>query len=361
MNKRKSIVFDIISALVGFGLFLAIVLTNNFTVGKNIFVCCLWILLGAIFWFVIITFVHELGHLISGKINGFAFVSLSVMCFRWKKVGKEVLFSFCKPTEEAGYTELVPKYSDQLKERFTKVTASGYSTSLILVVLGAIPLIIDVPSTIFCLTCTLLPLTVYMVLDSVLPKISGSIRNDGGVIKSLKMDDDWSKVLLSILTIQSELYNGKTYSEIDKSLYFDLPQLCEDDVNFINLLLLRYYYYLDVSDYDNAKKTIKRLKSLVDYMPDSFYYHISAEELYSKCTFDYDEDLADELMYELEDYLNNNNTVENVRTKLAYLENGVKENDDLTDFYNKFTREAKRLVLSGQKEFELKLIKSIKK
>ena len=43
-------------------------------------------------------------------------------------------------------------------------------------------------------------------------------------------------------------------SEIDESYYFDLPQLCEEHPYFIQLLTLRYSYYLDKGDYENAKK-----------------------------------------------------------------------------------------------------------
>ena len=77
--------------------------------------------------------------------------------------------------------------------------------------------------------------------------------------------------------------------------------------------------FYDKGDYENAKKILSRLLSLIEIMPSDVYNQILTEELYSVCTFDFNEKRADELMYELEKYLNNKNNVGSVRAKLSYL------------------------------------------
>jgi hypothetical protein len=74
------------------------------------------------------------------------------------------------------------------------------------------------------------------------------------------------KVALSVLKIQAEMYQGKTPMEVKKELYFDLPQLPEDDPNFVLLLNARYNYYLDLGDYENAKKVTARLLSQTAFL-----------------------------------------------------------------------------------------------
>ena len=97
-----------------------------------------------------------------------------------------------------------------------------------------------------------------------MPASSYGVRNDGGVIYGLKRKDDVSKVTLALLSIQAQMYQGKTPAQVDEKLYFDLPQLPEDDYNFIMLLNARYLYYLDKEDYENAKKVTERLVGLVE-------------------------------------------------------------------------------------------------
>ena len=94
-------------------------------------------------------------------------------------------------------------------------------------------------------------------------------KNDGALVLALKKGENEAKVLLSVLSVQAEMYNGKTPAEVDEKYYFDTPQIAEDSPYFIMLLDARYNYYLDKEDYENAKETIKRLRLLEDYMPKS--------------------------------------------------------------------------------------------
>ena len=144
-------------------------------------------------------------------------------------------------------------------------------------------------------------------------------------------------------------------------MYFDLPQLPEDDLNFALLLNARYLYYLDKEEFENAKKTTERLLSIVDYLPKEYSFAIKVDALYNACTFDFDEDFADELVYELEKYLNNVNSVNSVRAKLAYLlyVKGEKENIDI--FYKKGVKEADRGQIRGLTLFERKLFDKMRK
>ena len=318
-------------------------------------------LVGAIVAGLVNTFAHELAHLIVGKKNGFAFSSITVWFFKWYKVKNKIRFAFTMIGEEAGYTEMIPKNRENLSARFKKMTLAGPIASFVLMLVGIPAFFISSLSIwIFCIWAMFLPIGAYIFFTSALPASSYGVRNDGAVAYGINKGDDVSKVTLSLLAIQAEMYMGKTPAEIDEGLYFELPQLPEDDVNFVLLLNARYLYYLDKEDYDSAKKITERLTGLIDDMPKDYRAHVLADALYNACTFDYDEDRADDIVYEIEKYLNNVNNAANVRAKLAYLLYVKRETQSLDIFYKKGIKEADRCQIKGLGLFERKLFDKIK-
>ena len=163
-----------------------------------------------------------------------------------------------------------------------------------------------------------------------------------------------------MLKIQSELYNGKTPAEIDERLYFDLPQLAEDDLNFAMLLSARYDYYLDKKDYENAKKVSERLLSIIDYLPDGYENVVKANALYNACTFAFDEFKADDYTAEIEKYLNTVDDITNLRIKTAYILYVRKEKEIAEEFIEKGLSDANGTILKGVGRFEEKLFNEMK-
>ncbi len=316
---------------------------------------------GAILGAIIVSFFHELGHLIVGKKNGFAFISMSVLFFKWTKVKNRVKFSFSGIGNQIGYTEMVSKTSDNLKKRFSRMTLGGIYFSIIPLIIGIVPIFLTfLPLWAYSLWVMLTPVALFSILDNGLAQVSDGVRNDGAIVKELKMDTDASKVLVNINTIQAEMYQGKTPSQVDESLYFDLPQLPEDDLLFFLLLNARYNYYLDKGDFDNAKKTIQRMLLLEEYVPKEYMLVAKADALYNACTFNLNEELADDLTYELEKYLNKVNNLTNLRIKLAYILFIKGEKDSFDIFYNKALKEVRRGQIKGYNKYELKLIDKMK-
>ena len=306
------------------------------------------------------TLFHELGHVVGGKKAGFEFSSMVVWFLKWTKRKKRISFSFTAFGAEAGYTEMIPTSTENMEKRLKKMTSSALVASFCMILIGVVPLVItSIPVEVFCFLSMFLPVGVYSFFGNALPMVNEGFLNDGAVLKGIKKQDDSVKVAVSLLKIQAEMYLGKTPSEINEKLYFDLPQLVEDDPNFIMLLSARYNYYLDKADYDNAKLVSERLTDLMDLMPKQFTMQVKSDLLFNACTFDFDEKRADDLMYEVEEYLNKSNTVTNVRIKLAYILNIQKETKPLEVFYKKGTKEANRCQIKGFGAYEQKLLDSL--
>ncbi len=306
------------------------------------------------------TLFHELGHLIFGKANGFVLASLTVWFFKWQRKGKKLRFSLWLPLDEAGSTEMIKKDISGLEKGLKRMTLGGLVFSFVTMCFGVPALFVNLPVWLYCILVSFLPVGAYYFFGNLLPASEGGARNDGGVLYGLKRMDDDTKVTLALLTIQTEIYGGKTFSEIDEKYYFDLPQLPEDSLNFITLLNYRYNYYLDKGDYENAKKTTARLLALECYMPKPFISVVKVDALYNACTFDFNEKTADDLMYELENLLDKDDSATSYRVRLAYILGVGGEKEMVEPFYCKAIKQANKSQLSGLKRFETKLIEGLK-
>lgn len=359
MNKRLNIINNIIYMVVTLLLFFVVLIVCNTKYSVVIADSIGFYAIGLVVSGFILTLSHELGHLICGKIKGFAFVSISVWFFNWTRVKNKIKFSFIFPKESAGQTTMVAKHTENLAKRFKQMTASGLVFSAVIMLIGLLVFIIPMPMWLYCILSMSLPSGAYCLLGNALPMQNGGVKNDGAVLHDIKKNNNSFKVLYSILAIQSELYNGKTPGEIDNKLYFDLPQLPEDDINFALLLDARYHYYLDVEDFENATKCSNRLLSLEEYLPSEYMVVFKTNALYNACTFNFNEETADDLMYEVDKYINNVNSATNIRVKMAYLLNVAKNKELIDSFYKKGLKEAKKETLLGLCKFETKLIEKL--
>lgn len=362
MSKRLNLINNILSLLITVGLVFLVVFISNERFTDGAFYVVLSLVLSAIISGFIITFLHELGHLVFGKANGFKLISFTVWFLRWSRKKGKTVFDFTWFGEEAGYTEMVASSPSFVDKGFKRMTFGGLLFTLIPMLLGIVPFFLpNLPIYLFVFWSMFLPIGAYVFFGNALPMEDYGVANDGEVLRSLRKNTDTSKVTLSLLKIQSELYNGKTPSEISDSYYFDVPQLREDDLNFVLLLNARYYYYLDCGDYEDAKKVSDRAITLLEYLPKSIIYAVKADALFNACTFDFNETVADDLTYELEKYLNSVNSATNLRIKLAYLKNVKKEQEIVEIFYKKAIKEAKKIPVEGLKKLEIKLIENLVK
>ncbi len=362
MKKRNNVINYLFTICITFILFFSTLLKSSEEYGGEISSWILKFFVGVVVAGFLCALFHEVGHLIAGKKNGFVFSSIAVWFFRLKKDGEKLKFSFIMIGEQAGYTEMIPSSDQDLDKKLVNMTKGGLIASFIVMLLGlpALYLTDYLSAWAFSIWSMLLTMGAYYFFGTALPASDQHSLNDGAVIYSIKKQTDVSKVMLNLLKIQANLYVGKRPSEIDEKLYFDLPQLREDDVNFALLLNARYQYYLDKQDYENAQKCSERLLTLEDYLPTAYMTIFKIDALYNACTFARDEDKADDIMYELDRYINSVNDSQTLRAKLAYLLNVRQERNGADMFFNKAYKEANKCQLKGLGLMEAKLLDGLK-
>lgn len=363
MTRRKSIINEIISMVITVGTLIALVLVANANYGAALGEVILYFICGAIVVGFLCTLFHEAGHIIAGKRNGFALLSVSVWFFKWVKENGRTVFHFTFLGEEAGATEMAARSTENLSVRLKKMTYGGLIATFIPMMLGVIPFFLTgyLPVYAFIGLGMFLPIGAYVFFGNALPTYSGGAGNDGKLIYDLKTYNDDAKVALSMIAVQSELFNGKTPAEIDAKYYDDLPQLAENDLNFLILLSARLDRFVDLKDFGNAKKTLDRLKSVTEYYPKSVETVVALNELYAACTYDKNFSRADEIVEDFAKYLDKHNGSLEIRAKLAYILYVKGEREHFDVFYRKGVKEANKLNLRGQGIFERKLLEEMKK
>ena len=90
MSKKVNIISYVANLILTLGALLGVVLMCNKTYSENMLNAVLKLLVGAIVAGFVITCVHELGHLIAGKLNGFAFSSMTIWFFKFEKIKNKI-------------------------------------------------------------------------------------------------------------------------------------------------------------------------------------------------------------------------------------------------------------------------------
>lgn len=193
--------------------------------------------------------IHEGGHCIVGAICGMGVNMPKLRLFKSSSV------------------EVNPHGDKCVRGRFLFTVCAGLFLDLLLVALGAIAFAMPhIPAIVGFAS----PYALYSFIVNAAPLEYSSGKTDGLVFWEVVLRKDTAKVLLNILKIQGQLRAGKLMKELDASLFLDVPQLEEDDINFIILTQLRYEYYLAIGNDSEAYKYFARYQQLIQYLPSEY-------------------------------------------------------------------------------------------
>ena len=194
-------------------------------------------------------FLHELAHLLVGLI-----------CMMGPKLPQMRILG-------SSSIAVYPYGSRHMKARMIATTSAGLIFDLLIIALGVVALAVpQVPSYL----CVFLPYAFYAFFINVIPLEYKSGKTDGLVVWELVTDKPTAQVMIAILKFQGMRHCGTPLREIDESLLTDVPQLPEDDENFVILTQLRYEYYNDAGNESLAQKYRTRFKDLTGCFPEEY-------------------------------------------------------------------------------------------
>lgn len=283
------------------------------------------VLIGMVYGFVFAPIFHEMGHLWFAQIGGMEYVYFKAFCLRFVRKDGKIKFSFASPFA-ADQTQVVPKRGGNMKKRAARYAVGGLLVEgiVFLVLLTAAILCTVVGGSPFVLWA-MTPYFAYLFLLNAIPATLASGKTDAAVYLGIKKGYDAEQNMLAAMEIQGQLYEGKSFSEIDEKWYFNVPQLCEDEPLFAVMLDLRYRYYLEKGDFDNAADQLNRLAQTQAYLPDCEVEKIAAELAYMHAIND-DIERANECEILCENYLSQDiASAHRIKAALARLKGDLDE------------------------------------
>ncbi|MBO5737615.1 MAG: hypothetical protein J6S04_07375, partial [Clostridia bacterium] len=234
-------------------------------------------LVGLVLGFILTPIYHEIGHVAFAKSAKMECVYVKCFCLRFYNEDGKKKIGFASPFAP-DETQVMPTCGGNMQKRAAAYTIGGLVFGLILILVAVVAAVcVQIFLEPNYLLWGILPYACYSFLLNVASAEYPGGKTDVAVYIGLKKGHDAEKNMLAAMEIQGQLYEGKSFTEIEESLYFDQPQLCEDEPLFAVMLDLRYRYYLEKGDMDNAAKCLNRLVSILDYMPYAEAEKIAAE------------------------------------------------------------------------------------
>ena len=279
------------------------------------------LVLGGLLSALICSVFHELGHIVFGLACGFRFNSLRIGMFKLYRGDGKLRCTFKDiPETVAGAAEMLPRNAEGLYSKYLLVTLGGLAFSFLFLLAAILTLYFyqRIPFIAYALVCSSLPAAFHLFFYNALPFSSDDLDTDGALLRGLIKKETSFLTAVNILTIEGYLYQGLSPSEIEQKLYFGLPQLPEDDFNFILLTNYRLMYYLDGGDIANAVRACDRLEGLLEYVPSYYFADIASDILFCELTIKGETDVAKEMFPRLERYLRSEDTLQTRRILAAY-------------------------------------------
>jgi hypothetical protein len=223
---------------------------------------------------------HELGHCTFAAANKLKVMYVKCFLFRFERRNNKLRFSFANPFYP-DETQVLPNSGGNMQKRARAYAVGGLvfgGIYLAVLIIGAvITFVLGVPSY---LLLGAIPYAAYLFLLNLAPVEYAAGKTDALVARGIRKNEPSEQTMLAAMEIQGLLSEGKRFAEIDKDLYFHLPQLPEDDPMHAMILFLRYRFYLDKSDLKNASDCLNRLAASAEYLTEIEQIELASELVY---------------------------------------------------------------------------------
>lgn len=247
---------------------------------------------------------HEAGHVVCGKLCGMRFVSVSVSLLTiYKANGKlRCKWNMARFGDTAGACRMYPETAEKAERKFFFFAAGGVLFNAAYLLVGLFFCLFFNNGILWLTLGMTLPYCAYLLILNLLPSRSGEGDFDGAILWGLLKRDPSALVEAKLFVVQGYVLLGKTPGLVPRELYFDMPQLPEDDPNFVAVQFWRYAYFLDRGQKENAANCVTRLESCLEYIPDARLLPVYCELTYVYSFLTPDKTAAEKYYEELKKY-----------------------------------------------------------
>ena len=274
MSAKKKILYIALFVL-GFGGFIALdvfAVSAAYANGVPVYAIVLLGIVGLALCVYLGIVLHELGHLVFGLMGGMKFKSINFPLFSIVSVNGRLKASFSLKKSFLGLCEMFPPRFANVAKSFAFMAAGGPIGSFTMLAVNVLflvlaPYISGYLVVLFGLTA---PITYSVFLENAFPMQVNGARTDGAQLVEICKNTPSSKVMVAVLSVQSAYRAGYSPAEIEWIGLYDLPQIPDDDPNYLYLLSSRYLFALDGGYDDLLKDADLRLRALYPRLPDFF-------------------------------------------------------------------------------------------
>lgn len=237
-------------------------------------------------WF-LISFFHELGHVVFGVFAAFKVERFKVFHITFYYKENRPTITIDSKSGLAGSCDMYPTREDDMEKRYFILSLGGIVSTgiiffiiLLLIIISAFTNLRPSVYPVFSFFVMWFPAAFFFTFFNLIPFENSDGKSDGAVLRGIKYRMASELTAVNALKIQAEMYRGLTPSQINPDLYFSAPQLMETDPNFMFITQMRYMYYNDMGDGDKAMSYINRLESIYEDVPASMKEEVAANLLF---------------------------------------------------------------------------------
>ncbi len=229
------------------------------------------VILGAILTLILNSVIHEFGHIISGLICGLKVNSVQFLCLFIGKIKGKIKIKYKSSGGELGVTELIPKSSEKVLEKYVLSAFFGIFATFLFLVAQILITSFSKSLIVYAGLGITFPITAYVFLINLFPIFE---NNDGHLIYTYLAGGENKKVCENYYGAIALLYSGVEPCEIEPSLLIDYKVESEYS---IGIRYLRYLAYIK-SDEERAILELRKISDL------SKFYSIR-EEVFEELFF----------------------------------------------------------------------------
>lgn len=276
------------------------------------------------------TLIHELGHVVGGKVAGFKLYSFCVLGLELSKKAGKWKLSPSHNGKVAGYCQMFPPKSCRdieadIAPRFIKYVRGAYVASFgfcsLLFALCMLPLafptliISDVAFYIFCAFTPMFLVSLFMhgINFSIL---IGEPATDGNLIRGIKVGSQDSKLALTLIYLQSLLSDGARPKDLPIEMF---DSFNFDTINFANCALvssIKLTCYIDMGEIPLAHRECGYIARLPE-LPNVLAMPLLCEVFFVQLYYMDDFNLALNIWHKIESYVKKNQDTSTLRIMIA--------------------------------------------
>lgn len=262
---------------------------------------------------------HELGHLIMGRLNGFELQSFRVMGLIYERENGRFTWRF-RSTGRGGLIIMFPKNTDTTRTQSILYFSGGVLMHLVsiviyLLLLELIPASGSVAAYFFYVSIII---AAALLVGNLIPYTTRSnIRSDGKHILNALLNNVTYKYQQQLFFLSAKSMNGVRPADLEKRNWQDVSAIPTASTK-VSFLIIGYYHYLDAGDHTAALQCIRQAEQHLQGYPEILQQNIQAEIMFAAMVLESDREKAGRIYPVIQSQLEEGEQLTKLRIRAAY-------------------------------------------